>query len=273
MRNPTELIELANNSGHRKATLKSSKLLALAIMAGMFIAFGAIFFTTVTSYGGNPGAVKLMGGLVFSLGLVLVVLAGAELFTGNNLMVISLMNKKIKFKDLCRNWFLVYIGNLVGSLLVVLLMFASKQYLQDSSVVGLKAINIAEAKVGLDFSTAFVRAILCNILVCLAIWLMMVAKSISGKVLGIIFPISAFVAIGYEHSVANMYFVPMGIMIKKLAPTIFWEQIGSTSSSYTNLEFSNFVIDNLIPVTLGNIVGGVFFVGMIYWFIHKEESN
>lgn len=273
MRNSKELIELANKSGQRKATIKNSKLFALGIMAGMFIAFGAIFFTTVTSYGGNPGALKLMGGVVFSLGLILVVLAGAELFTGNNLMVISLLNKKIKFRDLCRNWLIVYVGNFVGSILIVVLMFATKQYLQDESVIGLKAINIASAKVNLDFSTAFVRAILCNILVCLAIWLTMIAKSIPGKILGIIFPIAAFVAIGYEHSVANMYFVPMGIMIKKLAPLSFWNQISSNSSAYSNLEVSNFLINNLIPVTMGNIVGGVFFVGVIYWFIYKEESN
>jgi len=272
MRNIKELIEVVNSTGQRKAQLSSSKLFLLGVLAGMYIAFGAIFFTTVTSYGGHPGAIKLLGGLVFSLGLVLVVLAGAELFTGNNLMVISYLNKRINLKSILKNWFIVYVGNFIGSIIIVFLMFMTKQYLQDDSVIGERALSIAHSKVQLDFSTAFVRAILCNILVCLAVWLTMVAKNISGKVLGILFPISAFVALGFEHSVANMYFIPMGIIIKKLAPVEFWNNISTSGLSFSQLNFNNFLVDNLIPVTLGNIVGGVVFVGLIYWFIHKEES-
>ncbi len=272
MRTTDELIALANTAGEKKAKYTFAKLLALGYMAGIYIAFGAIFFTTVTSYGGNPGAVKLMGGLVFSLGLVLVVLAGAELFTGNNLMVVALLNKRISFKDLLRNWSIVYLGNFLGSLLIVVMMFLTKQYLQEDSIIGSRIINIASSKVSMDFTTVFVKAILCNILVCLAVWLTMVAKTISGKVLGIIFPISAFVSIGYEHSVANMYFVPIGILIKKYAPITFWNDLNTTSASFAHLNTNTFLMNNLLPVTLGNIIGGVFFVGATYWFIHKEEN-
>jgi formate/nitrite transporter len=273
MRNSHELITLVNSIGEKKAKEKSSKLFILGILAGFYISFGAIFFTTVVSYGGHPAAIKLLGGIAFSLGLVLVVLAGAELFTGNNLMVFSYLNKKILLKNLIKNWVIVYFGNLVGSLVIVLLMFLSKQYLQDESIIGAKALNIANAKVNLGFSTALVRAILCNILVCLAIWLTMVSKSIPGKIIGIIFPISAFVTIGYEHSVANMYFIPMGMVIKNFAPTGFWMETGLNFNSFQELGLSNFLINNLLPVTLGNIIGGVCFVDAFYWFIYKEESK
>ena len=271
MKNINELINTLNTSGENKVKAKNSKLFILGTMAGMYIAFGAIFFTTVTAYGGHGGAVRLLGGLVFSLGIILVVLAGAELFTGNNLMVVSLLNKKIKIKELLRNWVIVYLGNFVGALSMVGLMILTKQYLQDDGVIGQRILGIANLKVNLDFSTAFSRAILCNILVCLAIWVSMIAKSIPGKILGIVFPISGFVAIGYEHCVANMYFVPMGVAVKKWATPSFWERTGLNSIDFSKLEFHNFLTQNLIPVTLGNLVGGVFFVGFLYWFIHKDE--
>jgi formate transporter FocA len=271
MRNSKELIELVNLIGKNKSTKNTKKLFALAVLAGMYIAFGAIFFTTVTSYGGHPGAIKILGGIAFSLGLILVVLAGAELFTGNNLMVVSYLNKKIRLQDLFKNWLIVYIGNFLGSLILVYLMFATKQYLQEDGTIGRHALFIANSKVNLDFTSAFSRAILCNILVCLAVWLTMVAKTFTGKVLAIIFPISAFVAIGYEHSVANMFFIPMGLLIKKMAPTSFWQN--NTINEYANLDINHFLFNNLIPVTLGNIVGGVVFVAAIYWFIHREEDE
>jgi formate/nitrite transporter len=258
MRTPEELIEFVNNLGVKKATTSSSKLFVLGVMAGIFIALGAVFFTTVTAFGGHPGAIKLLGGIVFSLGLILVVLGGAELFTGNNLMVISLLNKKIKISGLLKNWFVVYLGNLVGSLVIVLLVFLSEVHLQDGGAIGKRIIEIATAKISLSLNAVFFKAILCNILVCLAVWLTMVAKTISGKVLGIIFPISAFVALGFEHSVANMYFIPIGILVDTIQ---------------NDLNITNFVFSNLIPVTLGNIVGGTFFVGIMYWFIYREENS
>ncbi len=273
MRNSKELIDLADFSGQNKANFKLPKLLVLSILAGMYIAFGAIFFSIVTSYGGHAGAIKLMGGLVFCTGLVLVVLGGAELFTGNNLMVVSFLNKKIKLSGLLRNWGIVYIGNFIGALIMVLLMFATKIYLQGDSEIGLRVLDIANGKVNLDFGSAFSRAILCNMLVCLGIWLTMVAKTIPGKVLGIMFPITAFVSIGFEHCIANMYFIPAGMIIKYLAPMGFWDNPSLTISAYQNLTAPNFLFGNLVAVTLGNIIGGAFFVGALNWFVHKDENR
>jgi len=273
MRNSKELINLADFSGQNKVKFTFPRLLVLGVLAGMYIAIGAIFYTTVTSYGGHTGAVKLMGGIVFCTGLVLVVLGGAELFTGNNLMVISFLNRKIKLSGLLRNWGIVYLGNFIGALILVLLMFATKIYSQGAGEVGEHVLNIANAKIQLDFGSAFARAILCNMLVCLAIWLTMVAKTIPGKIVGILFPITAFVTIGLEHCVANMYFIPAGIIINKLAPISFWANTGISSSHYAGLDMSSFLLGNLLPVTLGNIVGGVVFVGALNWFVHRETNE
>lgn len=262
MRTPVELITFANQVGVKKASASASKLFALGIMAGIYIALGAVFFTTVTAFGGHPGAIKLLGGVVFSLGLILVVLGGAELFTGNNLMVISLLNKKITVSELLKNWSIVYIGNFIGSLVIVFLVYLSEVHLQDQGLVGKRIVGIASAKVSLSLSATFFKAILCNILVCLAVWLTMVAKSISGKILGIIFPISAFVAMGFEHSVANMFFIPVGILVSS-----------GLTEVIQNLNISNFIFSNLLPVTVGNIIGGTLFVGVMYWFIYREEST
>jgi formate/nitrite transporter len=260
VKNIQELTQLLNLTILKKADYRFLPLFLLAIMAGIYIALGASFYTVATSGTELTAMTKLIGGGVFSLGLILVVIAGAELFTGNNLMVIGLMNKKITFKQLLRNWTIVYLGNLLGSLIIAALMFYSELYLNSS--LGERALNIASMKVNLDFTPAFIRAILCNILVCLAVWLAMVAKSFSGKVLGIIFPISGFVAMGFEHSVANMFFIPIGIFLKL--------QSTSLSSNYSQLDLTGF-FNNLIPVTLGNIVGGVVFVALVYGYLYRED--
>lgn len=255
-----------------KTQNETSKLFALAFMAGMFISFGAIFLTVITAYGGNPGLFKLLGGMVFSTGLILVALAGAELFTGNNLLIIPFLNKHIKLSELFKNWFIVYTGNFLGAIVMASLFFATELYLSGQGEIGKRTLEIAHMKVNLDFSVALVRAILCNILVCLAIWLTMVAKTFSGKVLGIIFPITAFVAVGFEHSIANMYFIPAGIYIKNFAGSDFWSLVSSSDLFYDQLSLSSFLFPNLIAVTLGNIIGGSFFVGFIYWFIHQRNA-
>lgn len=271
MRNSKELMEFVQVWGQNKATRPMSKIFALSVMAGMFIAFGAIFFTVVTSYGGNLGLYKILGGLVFSTGLVLVVLAGAELFTGNNLLIIPLMNKQVKLSELFNNWLIVYLGNFVGAIIVVALFFATELYASGSGEIGMRTLAIADMKVNLSFLAAFSRAILCNMLVCLAIWLTMVAKTFSGKVLGIIFPITAFVAMGFEHSIANMYFIPAGIYLRNFASADFWTAINSSGMLYEQLTMGGFLFPNLVAVTLGNIIGGSLFVGFNYWFIHREE--
>jgi formate/nitrite transporter len=263
MRNINEFGELIHNSGIKKTKYTSQLLLILSIQAGMYIAFGGIFYTLVTSYGGHPALIKVLGGIVFSLGLILVVVGGSELFTGNNLMVIPYLNKKISFKALLRNWSIVYLGNFIGSLLIVTVMYFTGLFFDNNGHLALRALEIAEYKVSISFWSCFTRAILCNILVCLALWSAMMAKTLQGKVIGILFPITAFVALGFEHSIANMYFIPTGLLLKIT---------GGFGNGFESINFIS-MFENLIPVTLGNIVGGVFFVAVAYWAIHKEEFN
>jgi formate transporter FocA len=248
----------------------------LSIMAGQFISLGAIFATTVAAGAGGQltfGITRLLTGLVFCLGLILVVVAGAELFTGNNLIVMAMANRRISTLQVLRNWTIVYVGNFVGSIATVVLIFVSKQYTFGNGSIGLNALNIANAKCSLDFFQAVALGIMCNSLVCLAVWLCFSARTTTDKILSIIFPITAFVAAGFEHSVANMYFIPIGLLIKLGAPASFWEAIGKTAADYSNLTWSNFFLANLLPVTMGNIIGGSVMVGLVYWFIYIRQSK
>ena len=213
------------------------------------------------------GVIKLLGGLVFCLGLILVIVAGAELFTGNNLIVMAWAAGKISTGQLLRNWGIVYLGNFVGSIGTVVIMLLSKQYTFASGQIGLTALNIANGKVHLGFVQAIALGAMCNALVCLAVWLCFSARSTTDKILSILFPITAFVAAGFEHSVANMYFVPMGLLIKGFGGPQFWANIGKTAADYADLTWGHFVINNLLPVTIGNILGGSLMVGAVYWFI------
>jgi formate transporter len=248
----------------------------LAVLAGAFIALGAAFTTTVTAGASGVlpyGITRLLGGLVFFLGLILVVVAGAELFTGNNLIVMAWASGKVTTGQLLRNWIIVYIGNFVGSVATALLMFLSGQYAFGSGTVGLNLLNLASAKVSLDFVQAIVLGILCNALVCLAIWLTFSARTTTDKILSILFPITAFVTAGFEHSVANMYFIPVGLFIKGGAPAEFWIQIGKTTANYGSLTWQAFIFNNLIPVTIGNIIGGTVMVGVVYWLIYSRHRQ
>lgn len=272
---PPEVAAKAEDIGVKKGNLDFLSMLMLAIMAGAFIAFGAIFCTTVVTGISDKvgfGITKLLGGLVFSLGLILVVVAGAELFTGNNLLIMATASGKLSARKLLWNWVVLYFGNFVGSVMVALIMFQTLQYTMADGAVGATAMKIANAKCQLDFGTALTRGIYCNVLVCLAVWLTFSCRTTGDKILAIIFPITAFVACGFEHSVANMYFIPMGIFIKTLAPGYFWAMIGQTSSSYTDLTWINF-FRNLLPVTIGNLIGGTAFVGIIYWVIHLRKKT
>lgn len=270
---PKEMAKKAEKSGVAKANLGPLRMFALAVLAGAFIALGAIFATTVTTGSTLPfGFTKLMGGLAFSLGLILVVGAGAELFTGNNLIVIAWADKKVTTLQLLRNWVIVYLGNFVGSVATAVMMLWSQQYTFANGLLGQNVLNIANAKLNLGFGQAIVLGILCNALVCLAVWLSMGARSATDKILAIIFPITAFVAAGFEHSVANMYFIPMGLFVKSGASAEFWNEIGTTSAAYDSLTWGNFFVRNLLPVTIGNIIGGVFLVGLVYWFIYLRPS-
>ncbi len=271
---PPDMARVAEEVGIVKTKMGILKTGALSVLAGAYIAFGAIFATLVTS-GSNMsyGVTKLLGGVAFSLGLILVVVGGAELFTGNNLMTMAWASKKMTTRQLLKNWLIVYFGNMVGAFSVVVMMLISGHYLFGEGVTGANILQIAHAKCQLEFMPAVMLGILCNILVCLAIWLCYGARSAHGKILAIVFPITAFVAAGFEHSVANMYFIPMGILVKNLGDPGLWSLIGQTPDHYNALTWGNYFVGNLLPVTIGNIIGGGLFVGLAYWFIYLSKWN
>lgn len=270
---PKEIAERIEKVSISKSTNDPVRVFVLALLAGAFIAFGAALFTLVTHDASNinVGLLRLIGGLVFCLGLILVVVAGAELFTGNNLLVMAYVDKKITLSQLMRNWLIVFLGNFIGALGVVLLIYLSKHWLINQGLVGTKAILIANGKVGLSFTQALSLGILCNILVCLAVWLCFAGRTVTDKILAIIFPITAFVALGFEHSVANMYFIPAG-MAAASDPEILQAALSIRPHlNLSELSVGKFIINNLLPVTLGNLIGGSGFVGIVYWFIYMRE--
>jgi formate transporter len=287
---PAKMAARMEDVGVNKAKLNFPTQATLAILAGAFIACGAIFATTIgagsiaikTATGDAAfatalpyGVTRLLMGLVFCLGLIAVVVAGAELFTGNNLIVMAFASGKVRLDALLRNWVIVYLGNFAGSLLTVLVMFFSKQFTFGSGAVGLTALNIANAKCNLGFLQAIALGIMCNALVCLAVWLCSSARSTTDKILAIVFPITAFVAAGFEHSIANMYFIPMGLLIKDFATPDFWKalKIDDPATTYATLTWGAFLLKNLLPVTIGNIIGGAGFVGLAYWFAYLRPQK
>lgn len=268
---PKEIAARIEKACVAKSALNPTKVFVLALLAGAFIAFGAALFTIVIHNSTmSPGITRLIGGLVFCLGLILVVVAGAELFTGNNLLVMGYLDKKITRKQLLLNWLIVYLGNFVGALGVVFLVYLSDHWLIGHGAVGGNALTIANAKVNLGFMQGLVRGILCNTLVCLAVWLCFAGHNVTDKILAILFPITAFVAMGFEHSVANMYFIPAGILAQYDESILQAAQAADTSLDLSNLNLSG-LFKNLIPVTFGNIIGGSVFVGLVYWFIYIRE--
>lgn len=277
---PPAMAAKAEGVGVTKARLDGMSMFALAILAGAFISIGAIFCTTVLAGSGALpyGVARLLGGLVFTIGLILVIVGGAELFTGNTLILIAFASGKVSLSALLRNWCIVFLGNFAGSVATALIMFASGQYTFGNGAVGLTALNIAGGKVSLGFVQAIALGIMCNALVCLAVWLCFSARSTTDRILAIIPPIAAFVAAGFEHNVANMYFIPIGLFIKDWAPASFWELsvvagAGMTAASYSGLTWSAFLINNLLPVTIGNIIGGGVMVGLVYWFIYLRRPG
>lgn len=274
---PNEMAIKAEDIGVKKAKLGTISIIVLGGLAGFFIALGAIFATTVAAgtSGSMPyGVVRLLAGLVFSLGLILVIVAGAELFTGNNLIIMAWASRRVTTRQLLRNWVLVYIANFLGSISTALLLYFSGQYKNGAGAVGEVALATANAKVQLGFVEALALGIFCNALVCLAIWLTLSARTTTDKIIAIIPPITAFVAAGFEHSVANMYFIPIGLFIKAGAPDSFWAMIGKTAADFPALTWGNFV-NNLVPVTIGNVIGGALMVGGVYWamYLRKRDSR
>lgn len=284
---PQEMATRVEYLGVRKAEMPFLKMFMLAVLAGGFISLGAVFATTVsagsmavTASGGEVayttgfpyGFGRLLAGLVFCLGLILVVVGGAELFTGNNLIVMAWASGKVKGRNLLRNWLIVYAGNFVGSIGTVILMFFTKQYTFGANSVGITALRIGVSKVEFSFVQAVALGILCNVLVCLAVWLTFSARSAMDKIAAIIFPVTAFVAAGFEHSIANMYFIPYALFIKDFDPA-YVSTVADKVVNLDQLTWQAFWINNLIPVTIGNIIGGAVFVAAIYWAIFLRPGS
>lgn len=266
---PVEMARKLEQIGVNKAGQAPGSTLVLALLAGMYVSFGAIFSTTALA--GSAGVVpyglsRVIAGFTFTLALMLVVVGGAELFTGNTLMVISWAQRRIRLGAMLRNWAIVYCGNFVGALITAALMVAAAQYSFGQGTVGAAALNIARTKLQLGWGQALALGVLANTLVCLALWLSFSARSTTDRLLAVMFPLATFVAAGFEHSIANMYFVPVALWIKQVAPPSFWQAIGATPADYAVLSWSTFVWHNLIPVTLGNILGGAVVVGGAYWW-------
>jgi len=268
-RSPQGVAQMVTKSvGVKKAAISVLNTLILGALAGVYIGFGAALATLVGHDAASKvgvGVAQILVGSVFSVGLMLVVIAGAELFTGNNLMIASVLGKEYGTTRMLGRWGLVYVANFIGSVLLAFIMYQSGLWKMASGAVGAKAIAIADAKVNLPFGEAFFRGIGCNWLVCLAVWMALSAKDISGKILAIFFPIMAFVALGYEHCVANMYFIPLGLFLKGALPAL--------GADLASLTWGRFLTANLVPVTLGNIVGGAVFVGFTYWWVYVRDER
>src|SRR5262249_4763156 len=256
--------------------MEPTRTFVLAVLAGAFIALGAVFSTTVSAGGSTAmpyGIVRLVSGIAFSLGLILVIVGGAELFKGNILIVMACANRKVRVAAMFRQWVIVYAGNFVGAGATAILVYTSGQHQFGNGSVGVAALATANAKCGLGFGQAVALGILCNGLVCLAVWLSYSGRSTADKVLAVILPVTAFVAAGFEHSIANMYFIPVALFIKSWATDSFWSSIGKSASDYPNLMWDQFLLNNLVPVTLGNMIGGTLLVGVVYWFVYLRQRR
>ena len=269
---PSDMALRAEQAGVRRAAMDPLTLLVLSVVGGAFISFGAIFATTVMAgTGALPyGAARLLIGVAFTTGLITVIVAGAELFTGNNLIVMAWANGKVKTRSLLLNWLVSFVGNCAGAMATAALMFFTTQYTFGAGAVGLAALTTANSKAALGFVPALTLGIMCNALVCLAVWMCYGARTTVDRVVIIIPPIAAFVAAGFEHSIANAFFIPMGLFIKAGAGEPFWAAIGKTAADFPDLTWANF-LGNLLPVTAGNIIGGSLLVGAVYWFVYLRK--
>jgi formate transporter len=271
---PEEISQGFVEVGKKKATLGVYKLFILGMLAGAFIAFAAEGSNVAIHTIESVGIAKTVAGAIFAAGLMMVIVAGAELFTGNNLIVIACAQKSTSWAGLLKNWAVVYLGNFVGSMLIVLFVYLSGQLNFSDGMLGGLTIKIAAYKTNLSFANAFFLGILCNWLVCIAVWMSFAAKDIAGKLIAIFFPIWLFVTSGFEHSVANMYYIPAGILAR-LNPA--WVEsakaMGVLPEKIEKLNWGTMVVRNLVPVTLGNIVGGAVFVGIIYWLIYLYKGS
>ena len=260
---PTEIAAKVNSIGVAKARLPVLRMFMLAVLAGAFIALGALYFTVVRSDASLGFAVRqVLGGVVFSLGLLLVIVAGAELFTGNNLLVMAWADGLISTREVLRNWAIVSVGNLVGAAGLALLVYLSRHPEMNSGAIGEQVVTIAATKQQMPFWTAFFGGAMCNVLVCMAVWMALAGRSVIDKAVAIVFPISAFVAAGFEHSIANMYFFPLAMLLQA-------DGVGASVPPVTVAGFAG----NLLPVILGNIAGGSVLVGLVYHLIYGKPAG
>ncbi|GAM55009.1 formate efflux transporter [Vibrio ishigakensis] len=270
---PPQMAERAAEAGASKAKKNQFKSFLLALTAGVHIGIAFVFYTVVTTGSADMayGMSKLAGGLAFSLGLILVVITGGELFTSSVLTLVARASGRITWGELFKNWAVVYFGNFVGAITLVGIMMVTREYMSDAGQMGLNAMAISQHKLHHTFWQALALGVMCNLLVCLAVWMTYSARSLTDKILVLILPVAMFVASGFEHSIANMFQVPMAIAIKNFAPAEFWQMTGANIANYADLNVMGFVMNNLIPVTLGNIIGGGVFVGMYYWMVYLRD--
>ncbi|MGI9476565.1 MAG: formate/nitrite transporter family protein [Hyphomicrobiaceae bacterium] len=271
---PQDMALACEAAGTTKAGRDAVALVILGILAGAFIALGAMFMTVVATGASELpwGVTRLLSGLVFSIGLILVIVGGAELFTGDSLMIVACASQRITLYSLLRAWALVYVGNMIGAVGTALLVFLSGQHGFAGGAVGQTALSIANAKVALPTVELFFLALLCNVLVCLAVWMSFGARSTTDKVMVIVPPVTAFVAAGFEHSIANLYFLPYALGIKAGASVEFWSAIGQAADDYAAVTLAA-AAHNVIVATIGNLIGGSLMVGAVYWLVYLRQGR
>ncbi|TPV24504.1 formate transporter FocA [Pantoea anthophila] len=272
---PAAMAKVAEDAGIYKATKHPFTTFFLALTAGVFISIAFVFYITATTGSGTMpyGIAKLIGGICFSLGLMLVVVCGADLFTSTVLIVVAKASGRISWGQLARNWINVYVGNLGGALFFVALMWFAGQHMVANGAWGLNVLQTADHKMHHTFIEAVCLGTLANLLVCLAVWMSYSGRSLTDKLVVMILPVSMFVASGFEHSIANMFLIPYAITIRDFATPEFWQAAGATAAQFPSLTVTHFILDNLIPVTLGNIIGGGVLVGLTYWVIYLRKGD
>lgn len=268
--NPSEIADNYLEIGVKKVNTPILKLFILSILAGMFIAFAAVGSNTGGSIIENAGISKIINSAIFPAGLAMVVVAGSELFTGNCLLIIPLLEKKINIKSMIKCLIVVYSGNFLGSVLIAFLTFYGNQYSLFNNYVAVTTVKVAASKTSMSFHSALILGFLCNFLVCIAVWIAFAGKTVTDKIIGVFFPIMLFIVSGFEHSIANMYYISAGLLAKQ--NEIYINIFNELSIDLSNITLNNFIFKNLIPVTLGNILGG-FFVGFSYWFVFLNKKK
>lgn len=272
MLTPKQILQSATSTALYKATKPINQVLLSAISAGAFIAIGFVFYITTQTGNANVawGLSKLVGGIAFSVGLMMVIICGSDLFTSSTMTMLARVEKKITTSQMLKNWGIVYFGNLIGSLLIVLLIWGAGQAMQANGQWGLTVLKVAQHKLHHSWIEAFSLGIFCNIMVCIAVWIAYAGKTLTDKLLAVILPIAMFVASGFEHCVANMYMIPMGMITATQSSPEFWQLIGLEATQFADLTIVNFISKNLIPVTLGNIIGGAVCIALMQWFTYRD---